>query len=191
MWAACAQFQHRAPEILPFSDRIQTQSDGDVRVTVGVPSADESRQIFGLPLAAKDIQPVWLEIQNNDTTDYYLLAINLDPDLFSAGEVAWKFKTGYSDDAKQKINALFREKEMKSYFEPGTTTTGFLYTNIKFGTKLVLVKLLGEGYFGIGLPKEMCNNFNGVPKTRGRLVTISGRFKFIILSDGIHNKIYR
>lgn len=145
MWAACAQFQHRAPEILPFSDRIQTQSDGDVRVTVGVPSADESRQIFGLPLAAKDIQPVWLEIQNNDTTDYYLLAINLDPDLFSAGEVAWKFKTGYSDDAKQKINALFREKEMKSYFEPGTTTTGFLYTNIKFGTKLVLVKLLGEG----------------------------------------------
>ena len=115
-----------------------------MRVTVGVPSADESRQIFGLPLATKDIQPVWLEIQNNDTTDYFLLAINLDPDLFSAGEVAWKFYTGYSDDAKQKINALFRENEMKSYFEPGTTTTGFLYTNIKLGTKLVLVKLLGQ-----------------------------------------------
>lgn len=26
----------------------------------------------------------------------------------------------------------------------------------------------GKGYFGIGLPKEMCNNFNGVPKIRGR-----------------------
>jgi hypothetical protein len=115
-----------------------------VRVSVGVPSADESLQIFGLPLATKDIQPVWLEIQNNDTTDYYLMAINLDPDLFSAGEVAWKFHISYSDDAKQQINALFREKEMKSYFEPGTTTTGFLYTNIKLGTKRVLVRLLGE-----------------------------------------------
>jgi hypothetical protein len=25
----------------------------------------------------------------------------------------------------------------------------------------------GKGYFGIGLPKEMCNNFKGVPKIRG------------------------
>ena len=123
---ACAQFQHRAPEILPFAARTQTQADGDVRVTVGVPSAEESRQIFGLPLYSKEIQPLWLEIQNNDTTGYFLLAINLDPDLFSAGEVAWKFHTGYSDDAKQKINALFSEKEMKSYFEPGTTSAGFL-----------------------------------------------------------------
>ncbi|UCD79591.1 MAG: LssY C-terminal domain-containing protein [Desulfobacterales bacterium] len=144
MWAACAQFQHQPPETMPFADRFQTQSDSDVRVTVGVPSAEESLQVFGLPLAAEGIQPVWLEIQNNDSIGYFLLAIHLDPDLFSAGEVAWKFHTGYSDDARQKINQLFREKEIEGYFKPGKTTSGFVYTNAKLGTKPVLVRLLGE-----------------------------------------------
>jgi len=144
MWTACAQFQHQPPETLPFTDRCQTQSDGDVRVTVGVPSAAESLQIFGLPLESKGIQPVWLEIQNNDATEYFLMAVNLDPDLFSAGEVAWKFHTGYSDDAREKINRLFREKELEGYFRPGTIASGFIYTNMKLGTKPVLVKLFGE-----------------------------------------------
>jgi len=144
MCAACAQFQHRPPEKLPFADRCQTQSDGDVRVTVGVPSAEESLEIFGLPLATKGIQPVWLEIQNKDTTGYFLLSVNLDPDLFSAGEVAWKFHTGYSDDSREKINRLFRENEITGYFKPGTTASGFIYTNMKLGTKPVLVKLFSE-----------------------------------------------
>ncbi|MBW2441458.1 MAG: hypothetical protein JRH12_13360, partial [Deltaproteobacteria bacterium] len=57
-FVGCAQFQHQVPEILPFMDRSQTETDGDVRVTVAVPSAEESRQIFGLPLAEKNIQTV-------------------------------------------------------------------------------------------------------------------------------------
>ena len=35
----CAQFQHKPPEVLPFMDRSQTKTDGEVRVTVAVPSA--------------------------------------------------------------------------------------------------------------------------------------------------------
>ena len=33
----CAQFTHRMPEQLPFMDRSQTKTDGEVRVTVAVP----------------------------------------------------------------------------------------------------------------------------------------------------------
>ena len=54
----CAQFQHKMPEALPFMERTQTKTDGQVRVTVAVPSAEESEQIFGFPLAGKNIQPV-------------------------------------------------------------------------------------------------------------------------------------
>ena len=49
----CAQFQHKLPEALPFMDRSQTKTEGQVRVTVAVPSAEESKQIFGFPLAQK------------------------------------------------------------------------------------------------------------------------------------------
>ena len=103
-FAGCAQFQHKLPEALPFMERAQTKTDGDVRVTVAVPSAEESEQIFGFPLASKNIQPVWLEIENNSNTAYFLYHIAMDPDIFSVGEVAWKFQSGmYSRESQQKI----------------------------------------------------------------------------------------
>ena len=58
----CAQFNHQLPDEFFFVDRSQTKSDDEVRVTVAVPSAEESEQIFGFPLAGKNIQPVWLEV---------------------------------------------------------------------------------------------------------------------------------
>jgi len=39
----CAQFQHQLPETLPFMERAQNKTDGEVRVTVAVPSAEESK----------------------------------------------------------------------------------------------------------------------------------------------------
>ncbi|MBW2480417.1 MAG: LssY C-terminal domain-containing protein [Deltaproteobacteria bacterium] len=144
-FVGCAQFQHQVPEILPFMDRSQTETDGDVRVTVAVPSAEESRQIFGLPLAEKNIQPVWLEIENNSDTAFFLYYIAMDPDIYSSGEVAWKFQSStYTKDAKKNIYSIIRDNEIEWYFKPGTTTSGFVYTNLKMGTKAVVVRLFAE-----------------------------------------------
>ena len=88
----CAQFTHQVPGQLSFMDRSQTKTDGRVRVTVAVPSAEESLQIFGFPLAGKNIQPVWLEVENNSDSGFYLYHIAMDPDIYSSGEVAWKFQ---------------------------------------------------------------------------------------------------
>ena len=65
-------FQHQVPEQLPFMERAQTKTDGKVRVTVAVPSAEESRQIFGFPLAGKNVQPVWLEVENSSDPGFFL-----------------------------------------------------------------------------------------------------------------------
>ena len=141
----CAQFQHKLPEALPFMERAQTKTDGEVRVTVAVPSAEESEQIFGFPLAARNIQPVWLEVENNSDRGFFLLHIAMDPDIYSSGEVAWKFQSSfYSKNSQKNIYNLFRDNEIEWYFKPGTTTAGFVYTNLKMGTKAVLVKLFGE-----------------------------------------------
>jgi hypothetical protein len=143
--SGCAQFQHRTPEILPFMERAQTKTDGEVRVTVAVPSAEESEQIFGFPLAGKNIQPVWLEIENNSNTAFFLYHIAMDPDIYSSGEVAWKFQSSlYSKDSQKNIYNLFRDNEIDWYFKPDTTTSGYVYTNLKMGTKAVLVRLFAE-----------------------------------------------
>ena len=141
----CAQFQHKLPEALPFIDRSQTKTDGEVRVTVAVPSAEESEQIFGFPLAGKNIQPVWLEVENNSDSVFFLYHIAMDPDIYSSGEVAWKFQSSlYTKDSQKNIYNLFRNNEIDGFFKPGTRTSGFVYTNLKMGTKAVLVKLFAE-----------------------------------------------
>ncbi len=143
----CAQFQHQMPEVLPFTDRAQTKSDEEVRVTVAVPSAEETKQIFGFPLESKNIQPVWLEIQNNSNSGFFLFHVSMDPDIFSAGEVAWQFQSSfYSKASQKKITNLFRGNEIEWYFKPGTTNSGFVYTNMKLGTKEILVRLFAENF---------------------------------------------
>lgn len=51
-------------EKLDYKGRVVTSSDGDVLVSASVLSADESRDIYGVPLAKKGIQPVWIEVEN-------------------------------------------------------------------------------------------------------------------------------
>ena len=141
----CAKFQHKMPEELPFMDRSQTKTEGEVRVTVAVPSAEESKQIFGFPLEGKNIQPVWLEIENNSNTAFFLYHIAMDRDIYSSGEVAWKFQSStYSKDAQKNIYNMFRDNEIDWFFKPGSKTSGFVYTNLKMGTKAVLVRLFAE-----------------------------------------------
>jgi len=141
----CAQFQHQMPEKLPFMDRSQTKIEDGVRVTVAVPSAEESEQIFGFKLAGKNMQPVWLEVENNSDTSFFLYHIVMDPDIYSSGEVAWKFQSfTYSKDAQKNIYNMFRDNEIDWFFKPGSTTAGFVYTNLKKGTKAVIVRLFAE-----------------------------------------------
>jgi len=71
-----------------FNERAQSKSDDDVRVTVAVLSAKESRQIFGVNLARKGIQPVWVKVENHDDKAYWLLSASLDTDYFSPLESA-------------------------------------------------------------------------------------------------------
>jgi hypothetical protein len=126
-------------------DRAQTKTDGGVRVTVAVPSAEECKEIFGFALAGKNIQPVWLEVENNSDTAFFLYHIAMDPDIYSTGEVAWKFQSSlYSKKSQKNIYDLFRDSEIDWYFKPGTTNAGFVYTNLKMGTKAVLVRLFAE-----------------------------------------------
>jgi hypothetical protein len=141
----CAQFQHKLPEALPFMERTQTKTEGQVQVTVAVPSAEESKQIFGFPLADKNIQPVWLEVENNSQTAFFLHHIAMDPDIYSSGEVAWKFQSStYSKEAQKHIYDMFRDNEIDWFLKPGSKTSGFVYTNLKMGIKAVLVRLFAE-----------------------------------------------
>ena len=80
-------------------------------VTVAVPTITEAQAIYGVELASKHIQPVWLEVKNDSADTYWFLPSGLDPDYFSPSEAAFAF---YSD--KDETNRQLDEKFQKLQF---------------------------------------------------------------------------
>ena len=126
----CTVYQKPLPfHDVPFMERTQSKVDGEVRVTVAVLSAEESRQLFGVNLAAKDIQPVWVRVQNSDTIGYWLMSSGMDPDYFSPLEAAYAFHTTIGGSSSKKIDDHFRVMNFRNPIAPGTSVSGFVFTN--------------------------------------------------------------
>jgi hypothetical protein len=142
----CTIYQKPRPiHDVPFMERSQSKVDGDVRVTVAVLGAEESRQLFGVNLAGQDIQPVWIRVQNADTVAYWLMSSGLDPDYFSPLEAAYAFHATIGSSVNKKIDDHFRVMNFRNPIAPGTSVSGFVFTNRDEGTKVVDIDLLGQG----------------------------------------------
>ena len=146
----CGCTVYQKPRLIhdvPFMERSQSKIDGEVRVTVAVLSADESRQLFGVNLADKNIQPVWVRVQNADSMGYWLMSSGMDPDYFSPLEAAYAFHTTFGSSVNRKIDDNFRVLSFRNPIAPETSVSGFIFTNRDEGTKVVDVDLLGYGKF--------------------------------------------
>ena len=79
---------------LDYKSRAVTRTEGGVRVSTAVLSADESATVYGVPLADESIQPVWIEVENREDRAYYLLSPGLDPNFFPASEASEAVRIG-------------------------------------------------------------------------------------------------
>ena len=67
--SGCATYVPPKPGPTEFRSRVETQRLGGVRVSAVILNAEESRQIFGSPLADNNIQPIWIEVENQTDQD--------------------------------------------------------------------------------------------------------------------------
>ncbi len=141
---ACATFNPRPIDEVPFKQRAQTKSEGNVQVTAAVLGAEESEAVFGVPLYRRGIQPVWLEIKNNDEQAVWLLPAGLDRDYFPPLEVAYVHHFTFSKKANRQMDRHFYDQSIGNYVAPGSVRSGFVYTNLDMGTKGFNVDLIGE-----------------------------------------------
>jgi len=161
------------PDFRAFLERSQTQQTPLAEVTAAVLSAKESQQLFGVPLARRSIQPVFLRITNRHTTPLRLYVLDIDPHYytpleaaginhFSAlkrlsyyGVAAWYFLPLLALIPFKLYTALLANRCMDDCFRcqsfplrpipPGTTVEGFVYTTLDSGTKTVRVCLYAAG----------------------------------------------
>ena len=142
----CTIYQKPRPVFdVPFRERSHSKIDGEVKVTVAVLSAEESRQLFGVNLAGQGIQPVWIRVQNADTIPYWLMSAGLDPDYFSPLEAAYAFHGTIGGSVNKKIDDHFRVMNFRNPIAPGTSVSGFIFANRDEGTKVVDIDLISYG----------------------------------------------
>ncbi len=141
--SGCATFRPKPMEEVPFLERAQAKSDGNMRVTVAVPSAKESKALFGVDLANEGIQPVWIRIENNENTPYFFAAHSIEPYYFSAAEAAYKSRVCVWGSANKKMATYFEKINVPTFIEPGAEVSGFAFVSLDLGIKEVNVTLYG------------------------------------------------
>jgi hypothetical protein len=139
----CATTRPPSADPLAYKNRTKSSVNGDVSVTVAVPTIAEAQAIYGVKLSRKFIQPVWVNVKNDSTAPYWFLPSGLDPNYFSPSEAAFAFHTN-SDDANRKLDEKFQKLQFKNPVGPGSSETGFVLTNLDEGFKAVDIDLISR-----------------------------------------------
>ena len=141
----CATFAPKPLEVVPFMERAQTQEREGLRVTVSVLSREESIQAFGVDLEEKGIQAVWVRIENDTDKVFWFMLHGLDPNYYSAREVAYISHFTWGGSKNDEMDQHFSKLAIDPLVYPRDSTDGFAFSNLKKGTKQVQVRMFGAG----------------------------------------------
>jgi hypothetical protein len=149
-----------------FKQRLQSQTQNGVTVRTGVPSARESKALFGVPLYKNGVQPVWLEITNDLDTTLSFLPVGLDPSYFTPIEArSIQSKTGQPNgDSPLLVNELL-SAGMPMTIPANSTRSGFMFTRLDEGTKAFNVDIIGADWlqtftFFVPVPGLRADHYN-------------------------------
>ena len=167
-----------------FLERAERKESSGVNVTVAIPDAKESAELFGVPLASRGLQAVYLRVHNQSSTSFRLHFRSIDPRYYSPleaaarchfsilrrlsafGMIGWlfsplllliPFKLLTAHSANLQMDALFQSLGFhRRPIAPGETMEGFVFTSLDAGTKIVRVFLMAIGRTDLTrLPQEL------------------------------------
>lgn len=141
-WYGPRTFDPEAINEVRFRDRLQSKADEDVRVSTAVPTAAEVEEIFDVNLVGREIQPVWVKVENHSDDTYYLISAATDPNHFSPLEAAYAMTGGLSGAYRTELADFLRAMNFRNPILPHTAVSGFIFTNLDEGEKVVQVDLI-------------------------------------------------
>jgi hypothetical protein len=156
---ATAEMQNEAAGLPLHLGRLRTLQQHDVTVHLAIPTEEQAANFFGVPLAAAGIQPIWLRIENTSDHDYWLLPVSVDPDYYSADEVALVTLKKVPKDQRLAHADLFRKHALPFFSPAHSTNEGYVYASHVRGGRFVDVRMTGDQQgvrmrFAVMLPTE-------------------------------------
>lgn len=126
----------------PPNERLHSQTRGELTVTTAVPSAAEAQRIFGADLYRRNIQPVWVQVENRSDESLYLAPVSLDPAYFSPRESASRIRNDADLQLRENLE-LSGIKQLQ--VAPRSIQSGYIFTRVDEGTKSFNVDVIGGG----------------------------------------------
>ena len=136
--------------------RAETAAGEEIRVRAALLHREEAEAIFGVDLASRGIEPVWLEIENGSDGLLRFLPTGMDPEYFSPREAAFGYHKAFSPETRALVDDHFESLNFTDPVPPGETVSGFVLTNLEEGAKVVNVDLVGRKYTWEISPAASC-----------------------------------
>ena len=146
---ACATFKKPAAvNEAPIQGRAQAKEANGIRVSTALVGDEEARQIFGIDLSKKDIQALWLAIENNADRPLILLPTAIDPEYYAPLEVAFAYHKAFSSDANVALDEhlLRLNFPIRNLILPGSRSSGYIFTSRSEEVKALDVDLVGDDF---------------------------------------------
>ena len=129
--SGCTTIEPMAVEEVGFTSRTETQTKDNLMVSVAIPTRKETKTIYGVDLAAKGMQVVWVEVKNDRDTPAWLLASGVDPEYFSPTEAAYAFNKTTGNPLKDHFKGL----QFNNPILTESTSAGFFIVRLDEGFK--------------------------------------------------------
>lgn len=147
-FAGCATTS-LAPDRLVTPDElrdVKSKSIGDVSVSVSILTDAQSRQHFGVDLGKHAVHALWISVRNGSDRRLWFIRNMLDPDFYSAEEVALLVQGDGRRNARPELHQRLRDESIRSQLLPRTVTEGFMFLPRVEGGRYVDIRLQGDAY---------------------------------------------
>ena len=136
-----SQVPFEGRQVTPPNDRLHTQTSGPLTVTTAVPSAEEAEDLFKVDLYARNIQPVWIQVENRSEEVLQLTPMGIDESYFTPREAANRTRRSLRDDHAERYE---RRGHIRMSVPANSTQSGYIFTRVDEGTKSFNVDVLGQ-----------------------------------------------
>jgi hypothetical protein len=138
---------------------LQSEANGDIAVSVAMLTDEQAERHFGVDLAGRNLQALWLRVSNGSDRRLWLIRTFLDRDYYSADEVAHLVSGDVGRGTRESLKQHLRDESMRVLILPRAVTEGFIYLPRVEGGRYLDVRLYADAYdaatSGIGAGAEL------------------------------------
>lgn len=125
---------------------VKSKTIGDVSVSVSILTDQQAQQHFGVDFGGHGLQALWMSVSNGSDRRLWFIRNMLDPDFYSAEEVALLVQGDIPSDSRPALHQHLRDESIRAQLAPQTVSEGFVFLPRVEGGRYVDVRLQGDAY---------------------------------------------